>query len=74
MIELLQFHPAFGLMNASPFCMKVEVFLRLAGLPYRCADALPKRMPKGKLPTLRDDGVTATTWDREAAVVTFERR
>lgn len=55
MIELLQFPPAFGLMNASPFCMKVEVFLRLAGLPYRCVDqALPMRMPKGKLPALRD--------------------
>lgn len=57
MIELLQFPPAFGLMNASPFCMKVEVFLRLAGLPYRCVDqALPMRMPKGKLPALRDGG------------------
>jgi glutathione S-transferase len=54
-IELLQFPPAFGLMNASPFCMKVEVFLRLAGLEYRCVDqALPLKMPKGKLPVLRD--------------------
>ena len=57
MIELLQFPPAFGPMNSSPFCMKVEVFLRLAGLPYRCvAQALPMKMPKGKLPVLRDGG------------------
>lgn len=57
MIELLQFPPAFGLMNASPFCMKVEVFLRLGGLPYRCVNqALPMKMPKGKLPALRDGG------------------
>jgi len=55
-IELHQFAPMFGLMNASPFCMKVEVFLRLAGLEYRCVDALPVRAPKGKLPVLRDGG------------------
>lgn len=55
MIELLQFKPAFGLMNASPFCMKVEVFLKLAGLDYRTVDdVLPMRTPKGKLPVLRD--------------------
>ena len=49
MLELLQFHPAFGLMNPSPFCMKVEVFLRLSGLPYRCRNGeVPLRMPKRK--------------------------
>jgi glutathione S-transferase len=42
-------------MNASPFCMKVEVFLKLAGLPYTVNDhTLPMRLPKGKLPALRD--------------------
>ena len=54
MIELHQFAPKFGLLNASPFCMKVEVFLRLAGLPYRTVNASPVRTPKGKLPVLRD--------------------
>jgi len=53
-IELLQFTPDMGLMNASPFCMKVEVFLRLAGLEYRVVEALPLAAPKGKLPVLRD--------------------
>jgi len=56
MIELLQFAPQFGLMNASPFCMKVEVFLRLAGLPYRTVDSIPPGTPKSKLPVLRDQG------------------
>jgi glutathione S-transferase len=57
MIELLQFPRGPGLMNLSPFCMKAEVFLRLAGLPHRCInDATPLRTPKGKLPVLRDDG------------------
>jgi glutathione S-transferase len=55
MIELLQFKPALGLMNASPFCMKAEVFLRLGGLPYRAVDTMPFGSPKGKLPVLRDD-------------------
>jgi len=54
MIELHQFAPAFGLMNPSPFCMKVEVFLKLAGLPYRCVTANPLKAPKGKLPVLHD--------------------
>ena len=49
MLELLQFPPAFGLMNPSPFCMKVEVFLRLGKLPFRCVNnASPVRAPKGK--------------------------
>jgi len=56
MIELLQFPPQFGLMNASPFCMKVEVYLRLAGLPYRTVDTVPPGTPKSKLPVLRDQG------------------
>ena len=34
MIKLYQFAPAFGLPNASPFCMKLETYLRMAGLPY----------------------------------------
>lgn len=55
MLELIQFPRALGMMNASPFCMKVEVFLKLAGLPYRVNDRLPPmRLPKGKLPALRD--------------------
>lgn len=66
MIELLQFPPAFGLPNGSPFCMKVEVFLRLAGLDYRTVTALPPRAPKGKLPVLRDGGRTIA--DSEAIV------
>ena len=58
MLELLQFPRAFGLMNGSPFCMKVEVFLKLAGLPYEVNDRQPPmRLPKGKLPALRDGAV-----------------
>jgi glutathione S-transferase len=57
MIVLHQFPPTYGLPNASPFCMKVENYLRMAGLPYRSAYGfdLPKS-PKGKLPYIEDGG------------------
>jgi glutathione S-transferase len=56
-ITLWQFPPALGLANASPFCMKVETWLRLAGLEYRVRHALlPMRAPLGKLPYVEDGG------------------
>lgn len=57
MITLHQFAPAFGLPNASPFCMKLETYLRMAGLPYELAnDGNVFKAPKGKLPYIEDDG------------------
>jgi len=57
MIKLYQFAPAFGLPNASPFCMKVETYLRMAGLPYECPrGASHFKAPKGKLPYIDDNG------------------
>jgi glutathione S-transferase len=56
MITLHQFPPAFGLPNASPFCMKLELYLRMAGLPYRNRYTLElHKAPKGKLPWIADD-------------------
>ncbi len=57
MITLHQFPPALGLPNASPFCLKLELYLRMAGLPYRNRYTLDlHRAPKGKLPWIDDDG------------------
>jgi glutathione S-transferase len=57
MITLFQFEPAFGLPNASPFCMKVETYLRMVGLEYRLAPrANIMNAPKGKMPWIEDDG------------------
>jgi glutathione S-transferase len=57
MIDLYQFPPALGLPNASPFCMKLETYLRMAGLPYRNRyTGNLNRAPKGKLPYIEDDG------------------
>lgn len=57
MIRLHQFAPAFGLPNASPFCMKVETYLRLVGIPFECVNGeMPMKAPKGKLPFIEDNG------------------
>lgn len=56
-IKLYQFRPAFGLPNASPFCMKVETYLRMAELPYECPRGADlRKAPKGKMPYLEDEG------------------
>ena len=56
MITLHQFTtaPVWGV-NPSPFCMKVENYLRLAGIPYRLEIARPDKAPKGKLPFVTDE-------------------
>jgi glutathione S-transferase len=55
MITLYQFSPVWGLLNASPFCMKLELYLQLAKIPYQIkAINDPRKAPKGKLPFIRD--------------------
>jgi len=56
-ITLYQFPTAFGLPNASPFCMKVETYLRMAGIAYACRYGMYQLLaPKKKLPYIDDDG------------------
>lgn len=56
-ITYFQFQPGFGVPNASPFCMKGEILLKMAGLEYRSETMDdPRKAPKGKLPFLIDDG------------------
>ena len=56
MIKLYQYVPAWGIPNLSPFCVKVETYLIMAGLPYEVVDAIPLQGPKGKLPFIEDNG------------------
>jgi glutathione S-transferase len=56
MITLYTFGPAFGLPDPSPFVMKAEVLLKMAGVPYRTDTGGFRRAPKGKLPYIEDDG------------------
>lgn len=57
MIKLHQFPAAWGLPNPSPFCMKVETYMRMTGLVYEVIeDPLPFAGPKKKLPYIEDGG------------------
>jgi glutathione S-transferase len=55
MIKLYQFPPVWGIPNLSPFCIKVECALRMAGLDYETVPcSMPGKGPKGKLPFIED--------------------
>ena len=56
MITLYTFGPRFGLPDPSPFVMKAEMLLKLAGLPYQVDSTGFSKAPKGKLPYIDDDG------------------
>jgi glutathione S-transferase len=57
MIRLLQFPPTFNVPNPSPFCIKAEVLLKMARVPYESVIVPdPRKGPKGKLPAIEDDG------------------
>lgn len=59
MIQLYQFPRIWGLPNASPFCFKVENYLRMTGLPFEVKYIHnPRRGPKGKLPFIRIENKT----------------
>jgi len=56
-LTLYQFPTAFGLPNASPFCMKVETYLRMTGIAYASRYGMYQlRAPKKKLPYIDDGG------------------
>jgi len=56
MITLYTFGPAFGLPDASPFVVKAEMLLKIAGLDYRTSTKGFKKAPKGKQPYIEDEG------------------
>ena len=60
-IVLHQFAPMFGLPNPSPFCIKLETYLRMAGLSYT-ASRIKGRISSltGKAPYIERDGKVIT--------------
>ncbi len=57
MIKLYQFAPAWDLPNASPFCLKLETYLRMTGLRFETVlNSDLRKAPKGKLPYIEDQG------------------
>lgn len=54
-LRLFQFPRMLGVPNLSPFCCKLETWLRIAGIPYDVVDTPdPRKGPKGKLPFIED--------------------
>lgn len=47
---------AWGTPNMSPFCAKLETYLRMSETPYRTVAANPMKAPKGKVPFVELDG------------------
>ncbi|MCK5880438.1 MAG: glutathione S-transferase family protein [Sinobacterium sp.] len=59
MIDLYIPDRAFGLPNISPFCMKLEGFLRVADIPHQIIfENNPAKGPKRKVPFIRDSGMS----------------
>jgi glutathione S-transferase len=57
-IKLFQFPRMFAIPNLSPFCCKLETWLRIARIRYEVVEISdPRKAPKGKLPFIEDDGV-----------------
>ncbi len=56
MITLCGFGPAFGLPDASPFVLKVDAYMRMAGVPFEYKNGIDnlKIAPKKKLPIILD--------------------
>jgi len=56
-IKLFQFARMFGIPNISPFCCKLETWLRITKIPYQVVDVPdPRKGPKGKVPFIEDAG------------------
>jgi glutathione S-transferase len=56
-IKLFQFPRMFDVPNLSPFCCKLETWLRIAGIRYEVVDTRdPRKGPKRKLPFIEDGG------------------
>ena len=57
-IKLFVFPRMFGIPNLSPFCCKLETWLRIAKIPYQAVETVdPRSAPRKKLPYIEDAGV-----------------
>jgi glutathione S-transferase len=58
MITLYKFGPLGDVCDGSPFCVKVEAYLRMVNLPYETLSGAHylRKAPKGKLPYIDDNG------------------
>jgi glutathione S-transferase len=52
-VTMFQFPSAYGLSSLSPFCTKLETYLRLAKVDHEVKNGDPRRTPTRKLPSIR---------------------
>ena len=57
MLTLHKGPSAFGVSDVSPFCLKLETYLRMTRIPYTPKPAAFGKAPKGKIPFIEEDGV-----------------
>lgn len=73
--ELILYQPAgrpWGMPNLSPFCIKLETYLRMAEVPHTVAAADFRKAPKGKIPYVALDG--KLVGDSQLVINELERR
>lgn len=54
MLTVYKFVAAWGLPDLSPFCIKLETYLRMAGIAYEPVTINTSKAPRSKLPFVRD--------------------
>jgi len=76
-VRIMGMRPAWGLPSPSPFCLKLETWLRIAGIPYQAISLdKPPQSNTGKVPyllldgggTLADSNVIIRTLARERGI------
>lgn len=57
MLTLFSFGPNFGVIDPSPFVLKIDLYLRMAKIPFEVVTGVNnlQKSPKGKLPFIRDE-------------------
>jgi len=55
-IDLYQLDGAWGSSSVSPFCIKVEAYLRMSELPFSIKFGDPRKGPRKKVPWIADEG------------------
>ncbi|MEE8059427.1 MAG: glutathione S-transferase family protein [Pseudomonadales bacterium] len=57
MIKLFSFGPMFGVADPSPFVLKVDAYMKMAGIEFESISDFSnlKKAPKGKLPYIQDN-------------------
>lgn len=57
MVTLYHFQRVWGIPDASPFCVKLETYLRMAGIEYKNDTSFDiRKAPKGKFPLIEHKG------------------